>query len=181
MIANAVTKIDTSRYSLTDLDWQEFIYSHFMYVPKAVAVQMFTVRFAKDWTITTDDGLGWMKRMVVRMRKTFTNLHNPFLFAFNTIDTGEQLSKLMRQWTEELEPVATELEELWINTFLAGDLVYLKPDKQEGMNFTTTGTYRVETHETGLNHMDLNISINDAFWRLLVRCFSMRIKTVEII
>lgn len=87
---------------------------------------------------------------------------------FQAFPVGDaiQMLNVMEQWIQELEPVATELEELWMKKFLAGDLVNCRPE-----DFG-----KDETHEK-----ELRISINDAFWRLVVRCFSSEEKTIEIV
>lgn len=170
--SNVVTEISDLRYSLISLDCETYTCSKFVYLQASIAVQIFTIKSDKalfvepsqDWS--PESATEWMERMVqgiglLLSQNDETGSVRPF-----PMDTGEQMLGGMAQWAQELEPVAPELEELWMETFLAGQLVQFKPT-----DFREDKSYEKE----------LRISINDTFWRLLVRCFFLEEKTIEIV
>ncbi|KAK6193662.1 hypothetical protein LQW54_012245 [Pestalotiopsis sp. IQ-011] len=135
-------------------------------IPITVAVQILTVTAIDPHLVAI---LGRIPNFVVpeHMKATdFAKLSGP--------RDIESLTKLINDQSSKMEPVDDELEQLWMRTFLKGELAKLSPLPLRSDESPPSTFVRDE-------QQSLLMSLNDAFWRLLVRCFSMQEKHIKIV
>lgn len=153
-------KIETSRYSLTEIPEQYPLPLEYRGISTDSAVQFLTMTSVQQDLRTLLN----MTQHCCLVPISYWSANDKNLF---------EMVHLVEDFANQLEPLHDqELEHLWTKKFMAGELVEL-----ENTTFFKDDSGAIASKDT----QELMQRLNDGLWRMFVRCFCIRPKIIEIV